>query len=39
MFCVPERATLRELPYGADDEKNVRSGLIAAEHTMRELVQ
>ena len=39
MFRVPERAMLRELPYGADDEKAIRAGLPAAEHTMRELVQ
>ena len=39
MFCVPERATLREIPYGADDEKAIRAGLLEAEHMMRELIQ
>ena len=39
LFCVPERATLKELPYGADDEKSIRAGLLEADHTMRELIQ
>ena len=29
----------RELPYGADDEKAIRAGLLGAEHTLRELVR
>jgi len=28
MFCAPERAMPRELPYGADDEKAIRAGLL-----------
>jgi hypothetical protein len=39
MFRAPERAMLRELPYGADDEKAIRAGLLGAEHTLRELVR
>lgn len=39
MICVPERASLKELNYGSEDEKNVRVGLGDAERTMRGLVQ
>jgi len=37
LFCVPERTALKELPYGGDDERSIRAGLLAAEQTMREL--
>ena len=39
LLCVPDRATLRELPYGADDEKSIRAGLLEAERSMRGMIQ